>query len=226
MAAAEARYGSAGSPGISAETGRRLERFLDELYRWNQRINLTAVAPEDAWQRHVAESLGLLDAAPVGQGARVVDVGSGAGIPGIPLALARPDLRLTLLEADRRRAGFLTHVAGLLGLDTLTVSARRAEEAGRDPAMRESFDVAVTRAAAPGPVLCELALPLVRLGGSLVALVGDPAAEAAACAAAAAVCGGSVPRTAGTGLLIVAKERATPARYPRPAGIPARRPLS
>ena len=155
----------------------------------------------------------------------MVDIGAGAGLPGIPLALARPDLEVTLLDADRRRCGFLVHVCGLVGLDRVVVLARRAETAGRDPGLRESFDIAVSRATAAAPVLCELALPLLRVGGTLAALVADAEAAAAAAGRAAALCGGAPPRAAGASVLIVAKVARTPADYPRRPGVPSRRPL-
>ena len=178
---------------LAAGARQGAERFLEELYRWNERINLTTVPREQAWERHIAESLRLLDAIDVSEAAEVVDVGSGAGVPGIPLALARPDLRVTLLEADQRRGGFLLHVTGLLRLVTVSVESRRAEEAGRDAALRERFDLAVSRATAPSPTLCELALPLVRTSGRLVAFVRDAGAEIAVCAYAAGECGGGTP---------------------------------
>ena len=115
---------------------RLLERYLDALYAWNARLNLTAVPREGAWDRHVGEALGLLDAAPIAEGSRVVDVGSGAGLPGIPLAVVRPDLELTLCESDRRRAGFLTHVAGLLGLRGVHVDEPQRVGEGWDEVLR------------------------------------------------------------------------------------------
>src|SRR5262245_23890188 len=84
-----------------------LERWLAEMYRWTERVNLTAVAAEEAWERHVLESLRLLDAAKPAPGSRVVDVGSGGGAPGVPIAIVRPDLHVTLVDADRRKAAFL-----------------------------------------------------------------------------------------------------------------------
>jgi 16S rRNA (guanine527-N7)-methyltransferase len=202
----------------------RLEAYLDELYRWNERLNLTAVPRAEAWPRHVEESRRLLEALSPAAGARVVDVGSGCGVPGIVIAVLRDDLRLTLLEADARRSGFLVHACGLLGLAQVEVVQRRAEIAGHEPAWREAFDHATSRAAAPPPALCELALPLVRVGGTLLCLVGDAAAAAAASRRAAALCGGGQPEAVGEEMLSVVKERPTPEDYPRRPGVPVRRP--
>jgi 16S rRNA (guanine527-N7)-methyltransferase len=202
-----------------------LERYLDELYEWNTRFNLTRIPAEEAWGRHVEEALGLLAAVPPPQGARIVDVGSGAGIPGVPIAVVRPDLDVVLCDSDGKRAGFLAHVVALLGLHRVEVAAVRAEELGRTVGGREAFDAAVSRATAPPPVLCELCLPLLRGGGTMAALVSDAPAAAAACATAAGACGGGTPAAAAPGVLAVVKVRPTPDRYPRRPGIPARRPL-
>lgn len=210
---------------IPAAPRARLSAYLDELARWNARINLTTVAPERYWEKHVGEVLDLLEACAPAHGARVVDVGAGGGVPGVPLAVLRPDLRVTLLESDVRKAGFLTHVAGSLELDTVSVLDRRAEDVGRDGAMRESFDLAVSRAVAPPPVMCELSLPLVRVGGVVAALVGDATQAATESARAAELCGGGPPRNAAGGVLLVDKLHPTPEEYPRRAGVPVRRPL-
>ena len=199
--------------------------FLDELARWNARINLTSVPAADGWRRHIDESVALLEAADPPSGAAIVDVGSGAVIPGAVIAILRPDLRVTLLEADARKAAFLDHVTGLLGLSGVTVSNTRAESAGHDPRLRETFDLAVSRATAEPPALCELALPLVRVGGRLCALVTDAAAAATACAAASATLGGGLPGSAGRHLLVVQKIAVTDQRYPRRSGVPQRRPI-
>jgi 16S rRNA (guanine527-N7)-methyltransferase len=147
-------------------------------------------------------------------------------VPGIVIAILRPDLEMTLLDADRRKSGFLIHVAGLLGLPSVRVVAERAEDAGRRGGMRESFDLAISRAAAPPPVLCELALPLVRVGGALCALVSDAPAALAACAAAASACGGGAPEAPADGILRVAKIGPTRDEYPRRPGTPDRHPIS
>jgi len=202
-----------------------LSLFLDELAHWNARINLTSVPAPEGWRRHIDESVELLEAAAPPTGASIVDVGSGAGIPGAVMAILRPDLRMTLVEADARKAAFLDHVAGRLGLGGVTVANLRAEDAGRDPRLREAFDIAVSRAAAEPPALCELALPLVRVGGRLCALVADAAAAVVDCAASSAALGGATPAMAGRHLLVVQKIASTGQRYPRRSGVPQRHPL-
>ena len=161
-----------------------LEAYLDELARWNRRLNLTTVPREHAWGRHVVESIRLLDAAAMPLQARCADLGSGGGVPGIPVAVLRPDLRMTLIEADRRKAGFLVHVCGLLGLSTVAVAARRAEELANDPDHRAAYDVVLSRATAPPRRLWDLAHPLLQPAGTLWALVAEP--DAAAMTATAA----------------------------------------
>ncbi len=173
----------------------------------------------------VADCLVLLDH--LGGATTVVDVGSGGGMPGLPLKIARPDLAVTLLEADRRRAAFLVHAAARLGLD-VSVVAERAETAARGP-LRETFDLAVCRALAPMPVLVELCLPLVRPGGRLLAMKTAPERADAALAAlgggpVVAHAAPSAARERGV-VLEVAKVAATPAAYPRRPGVPSRRPL-
>lgn len=169
----------------------------------------------------------------LGDAQRVVDVGSGAGLPGLPLKIARPDLELTLIEADQDKAAFLVHACATLGLAGVEVVARRAEEAGHDPRLREAFDAAVARALAPLPVLVELCLPLVRVGGRLLAQKTegeDPAAAGHAIelmggALAVVHASPSGARRTGT-VVVVDKVRPTPAMYPRRPGVPARKPLS
>jgi 16S rRNA (guanine527-N7)-methyltransferase len=163
---------------------------------------------------------------------KVVDVGSGGGLPGLPLKIVRPDLELTLIEADQAKAAFLVYACAALGLAGVAVVARRAEEAGHDPRLRETFDLAVARALAPMPVLAELCLGLVRVGGRLLAQkTGSEDIEAAG--HAIEVMGGaiaavhatpSLARRAGT-VVEIQKIRTTPEAYPRRPGIPSRKPL-
>lgn len=178
----------------------------------------------------IADSLVLLDH--LGEGEKVVDVGSGGGLPGLPLKIARPSLSVTLVEADKAKAAFLVRACAELRLRDVEVVARRAEEVGRDPVYRETFDVAVARALAPMPVLVELCLPLVRVGGRLLAQKTETEDLEAAARAIDAMGGAlsrvvgapSAARSSGT-VVIVDKVRPTPAAYPRRPGVPSRRPL-
>ena len=178
----------------------------------------------------IEDCLVLLDH--LGNARRVVDVGSGAGLPGLPLKIARPELELTLIEADQDKAAFLVHACATLGLAGVEVLARRAEEAGHDPRYREAFDAAVARALAPLPVLAELCLPLVRVGGRLLAQKTE-SEDPGAAGHAIELMGGalrtihpspSAARSAGT-TVVIDKVRPTPDAYPRRPGVPARKPL-
>jgi 16S rRNA (guanine527-N7)-methyltransferase len=184
-----------------------------------------------------APAAGLIDDCLVlvdhlGDARTVVDVGSGAGLPGLPLKIARPDLRVTLIESDGRKAAFLVRACAELRLKDVDVVARRAEDAGGDARYREAFDVAVARAVAPLPVLVELCLPLVRVGGRLLAQKTD-AEDVPAAARAIDLLGGAPPTVAktpsaarrGGTVVIVEKIGTTPEGYPRRPGMPARKPL-
>lgn len=178
----------------------------------------------------VEDSLVLLPY--LGDATRVVDVGSGGGLPGLPLKLARPELEMTLIEADQAKAAFLVQAVARLGLRGVEVLAVRAEDAGRDPRHREAYDVAVARAVAALPALAELCLPLVKVGGRLLAQK-TRAEDVQAAARAIATLGGEVrsveqaPSAArGHGVVVVVdKVRPTPDAYPRRPGLPVRRPL-
>lgn len=164
----------------------------------------------------------------LGDAHTLVDVGSGGGMPGIPLKLARPDLEVTLLEADHRKAAFLVHATAALGIDA-TVVTDRAEAAGRG-VLRETFDAACCRALAPPPVVCELCLPLVHVGGRLLALtilsdLGWEAAHLVGGAEPEVIAAPSRLRERGA-VAVVPKVAPTPDAYPRRPGIPNRRPLA
>lgn len=181
-------------------------------------------------RRLVDDSLVLLQH--LGEARRLVDVGSGGGLPGLPLKIARPELEVTLIEADQAKAAFLVQACASLGLKDVDVVARRAEEVGQDPRYRETFDVAVARALAPMPVLAELCLPLVKVGGRLLAQKTQTEDAGGAARAIELLGGASVSvvaapsdaRRAGT-VVIVDKISPTPAEYPRRPGLPSRKPL-
>jgi 16S rRNA (guanine527-N7)-methyltransferase len=174
----------------------------------------------------------LVLVAHLGDARTVVDVGSGGGLPGLPLKIVRPDLELTLIEADQDKAAFLVHACAELGLEGVNVVARRAEDAGHDPRLREAFDVAVARALAPLPVLAELCLGLVRVGGRLLAQktegeatrTGERAIEVMGGTVIAVHAAPSGARHAGT-VVVIGKTRPTPDAYPRRRGVPNRKPL-
>jgi 16S rRNA (guanine527-N7)-methyltransferase len=193
------------APPPTSRQRRLLERHLDELDLWNRRLNLTTVPRERAWERHTAEALSLLASADLAEASRCADLGSGGGIPGVAVAIIRPDVRVTLIESDQRKAGFLVHVAGLLELANVTVAASRAEQLAQDPEHRESYDTVVSRAAAPPPRLWRLAAPLLRSQGTLWALVSET--DAAAAVAVMSGDPGAVPRQPAPGILSVTKRR-------------------
>ncbi|MBM4415650.1 MAG: 16S rRNA (guanine(527)-N(7))-methyltransferase RsmG, partial [Chloroflexi bacterium] len=169
---------------LPAAAPAQFAHYLALLQAWRERAGLTALADADAVQRRLfGESLALLvvlraaGVLPRSARRRVADLGAGAGFPGVPMRLAEPALALTLIEAHGRRARFLELLAAELALDDVQVVAARAENAGRDPALREQFDVVVARALAPLAVLVEYALPLLRPGGVLATPKGSRTQE-------------------------------------------------
>lgn len=212
------------------------ETYVALLLEANARTNLTRIVePLDVARLHLLDSLSalpLLDS--LGPG-RAADLGSGGGVPGIVLALARPDVAWTLVDSVRRKADTMRGFVDALGLDNVTVIAERAEVLGRDPDHRERYDVVTARACAALPVLVELALPLVRWGGALLAWKGSLSGdELRAGEAAATLLGGGAAEGRATGLaalgdhrfVLVSKTGPTPDRYPRRAGEAARRPIA
>jgi 16S rRNA (guanine527-N7)-methyltransferase len=200
-----------------------LRQYLDLLLERNRTTNLTALRdPAAAWDRLILASLRLLEAHPFSGDERVADVGTGGGLPGIPLRLALPGIRLTLVESDQRKAGFLRDAVAALDLADVDIEAKRAEELGQDPQHRERYDVVVTRAVAKAPVAAEYCLPLVRPGGVLLAQ-----ARLADWRAAATALGQLGGRLSGekAGAVVVNKTRPTPMGFPRRTGTPAKRPL-
>jgi len=224
--------------GIELDSAQK-QRFLafDALLNQaNAAMDLTAVLdPDEAVDRHYLDSLTVLcQPGWIPRDAQIVDVGAGAGFPGIPLLIARPDIEATLLDAQRKRVDFLCRIIEALGLRAQAFHLR-AEDAARQTDHRECYDVAVARAVAGLPALLELTLPLVRVGGRALAWKGPAVLEEYESASrAAAMLGGRlcmpvpapVPGRDWHHLLIAAeKEAKTVRQYPRKAGIPARKPL-
>jgi 16S rRNA (guanine527-N7)-methyltransferase len=213
------------------------DRYSQELIIWNERVNLTSIVePQEIVVKHFLDSLSVYQAlSGLPPDLRLIDVGSGAGFPGLPLKIALPDLRLTLLEATGKKTAFLRHIVQVLALTGVTVLTARAEEAGRRPDQRERYDAAVARAVAPLPVLAEYMLPLVKVGGRVVVQKGQhPAAEIKTAANALGILGGKVSQTlavtvpglaAERHLVVIQKNKATPPQYPRRPGLPAKKPI-
>jgi 16S rRNA (guanine527-N7)-methyltransferase len=214
-----------------------IERYVTLLLQANQRINLTRLTEPDAVARlHLLDALSALPLVDGTQGS-AVDLGSGGGVPAIPLALARPGRRWTLVDSVGRKADALREMSERLGLRGVTVLAERAETIGQDPAHRERYGLATARACASLPVLVELALPLLSAGGPLVAWKGPLTTsdqEWTRGQVAARQLGGGLGRILEPGLAalgghrfaVIGKERATERRFPRRPGEPARRPLA
>ena len=204
----------------------RFAVYYEMLTDWNTRMNLTALtAPEDVAVKHIIDSLTAYDAALFDEAATLIDVGTGAGLPGIPLALYAPHITVTLMDALQKRVRFLREVTAAMGLTNTRCIHARAEEAARQAEHRERYDIAVSRAVARMPVLLAYTLPLVRVGGTLLALKGRAYAEEAAEGAATAnILGGGRIHARPVHLpglddvraiLAVRKERPTPNAYPR-----------
>jgi 16S rRNA (guanine527-N7)-methyltransferase len=214
---------------FTPEQNRLLRDYLAELLEANRKFNLTAVRSEsEAWDRHIKESALLVPL--LGSPARLLDVGSGGGLPGMVLAICMPQTAVALLEATEKKARFLEATAKKLGLDNVQVIAERAEVAGRSGSpWRESFDLVTARAVAPLRTLLELSVPFLKVDGQLVAVKGQKAQEELDAAQQAlsilhAEMIESVSSAAGT-CLRLKKNKATPGKYPRRSGEPKHRPL-
>ena len=222
--------------GLTPRQLEQFERYYHELVDWNRRVNLTAITGyEDVQVRHFLDSLTAVLAARSPAGLSVIDIGTGAGLPGIPLKIAFPGLRLILLESTAKKVKFLEHLVAVLALDDIEVAKGRAEELGHDPRYRERFDLVLCRAVAALPALVELGLPFAAIGGRLVAWKkGDIGREVEESGKAVSVLGGAFGEPVnvaidglrdGRCLVVVEKIKATPDTYPRRPGVPARRPL-
>ena len=213
--------------------------FYQELLDWNQRLNLTAITGyEEVQIKHFLDSLTVTLAwqqAVSNVDFRLIDVGTGAGMPGIPLKIAFPDIKLVLLEATAKKAAFLHHITHKLGLDNVEILAGRAEDVAHEAQYRERFELVLSRAVAPLPTLVELALPFCAIGGSFIAQKkGTIDQEIGRANRAIGLLGGNLREVKRVDLeefaderqlVIIDKVSPTPELYPRRPGIPSKRPL-
>ncbi len=226
--------------GLSSVQLTQFAAFKEILLDYNTRINLTRITdPQEIDLKHFADSLAILPylmkaSDDVSGGLNMIDVGTGAGFPGIPLKIAMPSLKLTLIDSLKKRVDFLEKVIELLGLEGIKAVHLRAEDAGRETGSRDSFDVAVARAVASLPELCEYCLPLVRPGGIFAAMKGNIGDEVKQAGYAIEKLGGETEKIheyllPGSGihrsLVIIRKTSLTPSEFPRKAGKPSSEPL-
>ena len=221
---------------------KQLEQFsiyYQELIDWNKRVNLTRITGyEEVQVKHFLDSLTVSLAwlpSRANAGFRVIDVGTGAGMPGIPLKILFPDIELVLLDSTSKKAAFLYHLSDKLGLDNVEIVVGRAEDIAHQPKYRENFEVVLARGVAPLVTLVELALPFLVVGGSFIAQKkGDTSSEISQARYAISLLGGKqreVRRinleefTDERQLVIIDKVSKTPELYPRRPGIPSKRPL-
>lgn len=210
------------------------DKYAEMLVSYNEKVNLTALtSPEDIAEKHFIDSILPFLHFPLKEGARVIDVGTGAGFPSCPLKIIREDISLTLVDSLNKRVNFLSMLSSALSLEAECIHAR-AEELGRNPDYRERFDAATARAVANLPVLCEYCMPFVKDGGYFLALKGSRGAEEAKEAyTAIKTLGGklqevyeySLPSGDKRTLVVVKKISQTPPKYPRNKGVMTKKPL-
>lgn len=209
---------------LSDYQAEQFERYYNLLLDWNEKINLTRITEKsEVALKHFADSLTLLNYYDIPQGAKLIDVGTGAGFPGIPLKIARPDIELTLLDSLNKRLIFLDEVCARLDIDANLVHSR-AEDGGRNPKLRESFDLVVSRAVAGLNVLSEYCLPFVKVGGAFTPMKGpDAESEISEAESAIKLLGGKLSAAnsftlgsaGGRTIVVIDKVRSTPQKYPR-----------
>lgn len=222
---------------VSEEALHSLAAYLGLLLDTNTRMNLTAVKdPDTAWRRLITDSLTLLPGLEsLEEGARVIDVGTGGGLPGMPLAIARPDLSFTLLDATGKKVDFLQSCIETLGLTNVQAIQSRAELLGQDPVYRQRYHLATVRAVGKVAEIAEYCLPLIKTGGQMLAMKAGAAEEELGVAGdALAVLGAgdiavidAYPEGFDSELVIISiiKDHATPREYPREPGTPKKTPL-
>lgn len=207
--------------------------YMNLLLEWNKKINLTAIKePNEVIKKHFIDSLTVSKY--IEDNTKVIDVGTGAGFPGIPLKIARGNLNITLLDALNKRLNFLNEVINKTNLKNIETVHYRAEEAGKIDKYRENFDIAISRAVAPLNILVEYLLPLVKIGGRCICMKGSYKEEIENSKNAIEILGGKIEKIEefvlpesdiNRSVIIIKKVSKTPAKYPRKAGTPSKEPI-
>lgn len=220
---------------LSEDNIRQYDHFRNQLLKWNEKFNLTNITePEEFASKHIIDSLMLCKLGDIMMGARLIDVGTGPGIPGLVVKIYRPDIKLSLLESVGKKTMFLRWIVNDMAIADAEVINDRAENIAHDPAYREKFDVAVARAVAALNTLCELCLPFVKGGGTFIAMKGkSPEDELELAENALDILGGrvteiqrySLDKNVTRSLILVSKLGESPSKYPRRPGVPVRKPL-
>ena len=211
-------------------------RYMQLLLEWNKRFNLTAIEdPEEIVVKHFVDSIAPLPCFKGNKYKKLIDIGTGAGFPGVPLKIAHPDFAVVLLDSLQKRIYFLRNVVEQLKLDSVTVHHGRAEDYGKMRVFRENFDIAVSRAVSRLTVLVELCLPFVKVNGIFLAYKGPNVdKEIKEAEKAITILGGKILENReiilpgldeGRNIVIIEKSAPTPEKYPRKAGLPEKRPL-
>ena len=222
---------------ITKEQIKQFQIYYDLLVEWNQKMNLTAITElDDVITKHFIDSVAMLSVVPIPEGSTMIDVGTGAGFPGIPLSIVRPDIQITLMDSLNKRVGFLSCVTEELGLQHVECIHSRAEDLARNTDYRESFDYGVSRAVANMSTLSEYCLPFIKKGGYLISYKQDDVEdEIKGSLHAMSVLGGHHEKTEKLLLpdteirrsfVLIKKYGSTPKAYPRKAGLPSKKPLS
>ena len=201
---------------ISDEVAEKFKKYKDILLVWNEKMNLTAITDENEIViKHFIDSLTIEKYIP--QNAKLIDVGTGAGFPGIPLKIARDDLEIVLLDSLQKRVNFLNEVINECELKNISAVHGRAEDFGQDKKYRENFDIVTARAVANLATLTELCIPFIKVGGIFVCMKGDASEEINTFK----LVGNDAVRT----IIVYKKEKSTPSKYPRKAGVPSKNPI-
>ena len=207
--------------------------FYNELTEWNEKFNLTSIKEKhDVLEKHFLDSLTIIPYLPE-DAHRIIDIGAGAGFPGLPIKIAKPELNVTLTDSTGKKVNFMNNVIDKLGIKGVMAINNRAEEIGQSDRYREKFDVAIARAVAYLPVLCEYTLPLVRVGGLFIAQKAISESEVEDSKRAIDILGGRIKEIVKIDLagltdrqlIIIEKVRETPDEFPRLPGLPKQNPL-